>query len=369
MFGRTLALSVCLSLASLLPSAARTCAQSLSGVQIGDDLTSAVKQIGFPPNQASRSGPFSSAKWRLGDGNELSVTMRTGEGKIIFMESDWGGWNGGRGESETDFPDFFFGRTTRQQIISKMGNEGVLYNYRFPFDVQPDKWVVFDAIYDVSGTDVVVDFVTRIDEAQMRLRIKKLKNYKNSSSNWHYVGASGLLVAIILGKRDYVQSEWGQRVATLNYRPVALEALQPQPQRPKDGLSKQPDEIRLSLRNGVSFVPVKINDRLVLDFVVDSGAADVQIPDDVFRTLLRTGTISRKDFLGTSTYVLADGTEVPSDRYLIRKMEIGNHVVGNVVASIGNPQSQLLLGQSFLSKLGSWTLDNERHVLVLSDKR
>ena len=52
---------------------------------------------------------------------------------------------------------------------------------------------------------------------------------------------------------------------------------------------------------------------------------------------------------------------MPSDRYLLQKMEIGNHVVGNVGASIGNSRSQLLLGQSF-SKLG-------RHVLVLSDKR
>jgi hypothetical protein len=67
------------------------------------------------------------------------------------------------------------------------------------------------------------------------------------------------------------------------------------------------------LRNGVWVVPVNINNRLTLDFVVDSGAADVQIPDDVFRTLIRTSTISRNDFIGAGQYVLADGTIVPSD--------------------------------------------------------
>jgi predicted aspartyl protease len=281
------------------------------------------------------------------------------------MESDWGGWNGGRGSAQTDFPNFFFGRTRRREIISKMGSEGVLYINRFPFAVQPDKSAVFDTVYDVSGTDVVVDFITRIDEAHMRLLVKRLE--KDKTHSFSRVGDSGQLIAVILAKQGYIKNEWGEHTYTANYRPVALGALQP-PVGSVESFSKKPDEIQLSLRNGVSFVPVKINDRLILDFVVDSGAADVQISEDVFRTLLRTGTISREDFLGTDTYVLADGTKVPSDRYLLRKMAVGNHVVGNVVASIGDPQSELLLGQSFLSKFGSWMLDNDKNVLILTDK-
>jgi predicted aspartyl protease len=203
--------------------------------------------------------------------------------------------------------------------------------------------------------------VTRIDEVTLRLIAKKGKTYFTA-----HLTDYPQLAAIIAAEQDYPNSLWGEHVTSKNYRPVALEALQPQ--RESSNASKKPDEIRLSLRNGVRFVSVKINDRLILDFVLDSGAADVQIPEDVFRTLLRTGTISRTDFLGTDTYVLADGSKVPSDRYLLRKMQVGNQAVGNVGASIGDRQSQLLLGQSFLSKFGSWKLDNDRNVLILATK-
>ena len=43
-------------------------------------------------------------------------------------------------------------------------------------------------------------------------------------------------------------------------------------------------------REGGAFI-VLINQAIVLDFVVDSGAGDVIIPQDVFSTLIRTGTI------------------------------------------------------------------------------
>ena len=48
---------------------------------------------------------------------------------------------------------------------------------------------------------------------------------------------------------------------------------------------------------GTFKVPVTINRQLTLNFVVDSGAADVSIPADVFMTLVRTGTITDADFL------------------------------------------------------------------------
>ena len=49
-------------------------------------------------------------------------------------------------------------------------------------------------------------------------------------------------------------------------------------------------------------------------------------------------------------------------------MTVGGQTVSNVTASIGRPGSPPLLGQSFLSKFASWTLDNERNVLVLQGK-
>jgi hypothetical protein len=127
------------------------------------------------------------------------------------------------------------------------------------------------------------------------------------------------------------------------------------------------DEVRLQPYNGVFAVPVFINGAVSIPFVLDSGATEVQIPAEVVFTLIRTGTLSEGDFIGASSYVLANGSTLRSPRFNIREMRVGEHVVRNVVASVGPAvTSDALLGQSFLSKLPSWTFDNQRHVLILA---
>jgi hypothetical protein len=49
-------------------------------------------------------------------------------------------------------------------------------------------------------------------------------------------------------------------------------------------------------------------------------------------------------------------------------MVVGNHVVANVVANVAPVQGSPLLGQSFLSKLPGWAIDNAQHALVLKDE-
>jgi predicted aspartyl protease len=85
---------------------------------------------------------------------------------------------------------------------------------------------------------------------------------------------------------------------------------------------------------GTFKVPVQINGVIELNFVLDSGASDVSIPADVVMTLLRTGSLKKDDFLGTKTYVLADGSSVPSATFRIRMLKVGNRVIENVVASV-----------------------------------
>jgi hypothetical protein len=101
--------------------------------------------------------------------------------------------------------------------------------------------------------------------------------------------------------------------------------------------------------NGGTFaVPVTINNQLTLKFVVDSGASDVSIPADVVMTLVRTGTITESDFLGNQTYRMADGSTVPSRRFVIRSLKVGDRVLEDVTAGIAPVAGSLLLGQSFL---------------------
>ena len=116
---------------------------------------------------------------------------------------------------------------------------------------------------------------------------------------------------------------------------------------------------------GTYVVPVRINGAITLKFTIDSGAADVSIPADVVSTLIRTGTLTSNDFVGKKTYVLADGSEVPSETFLIKSLQVGDRVVNNVLGSVADVKGSLLLGQSFLEKFNSWSIDNRRHVLVL----
>jgi predicted aspartyl protease len=116
---------------------------------------------------------------------------------------------------------------------------------------------------------------------------------------------------------------------------------------------------------GVYVVAVRFNDTITLNSVVDSGAADVSVPADIVSTLMRAKTVTEQDFLGKQTYVLADGSKVPSQRFRIRSLKVGNKTVENVVASIASVNGEILLGQSFLNKFTSWSVDNEQHALIL----
>ena len=123
--------------------------------------------------------------------------------------------------------------------------------------------------------------------------------------------------------------------------------------------------IPMKKEGGTYVVPVIINNAITLDFMVDSGAADVSVPEDVVSTLLRTGTIRDTDFIGEKTYVLADGSRVKSKTFRIRSLKVGDRVLENVTGSVADKKGTLLLGQSFLGRFKSWSIDNSRHVLVL----
>jgi clan AA aspartic protease (TIGR02281 family) len=118
---------------------------------------------------------------------------------------------------------------------------------------------------------------------------------------------------------------------------------------------------------GTYVLPVLINNTITLKFTIDSGASDVSIPADVAHTLVRSGTITSDDFIGTQTFTLADGSTVPSPLFRIRSLKVGDIELQNVVATITNENGSLLLGQSFLSRLSSWSIDNDRHVLLMNE--
>ena len=125
-------------------------------------------------------------------------------------------------------------------------------------------------------------------------------------------------------------------------------------------------EVSLERRGGTFVVPVLFNDTITLKCTIDSGAADVSVPADVVLTLMRTGTLRSEDFLGFQTYTLADGSTTPSDTFRIRTLKVGDREIENVTGSVAKVEGSLLLGQSFLTRFRSWSIDNERGVLLLN---
>ena len=124
----------------------------------------------------------------------------------------------------------------------------------------------------------------------------------------------------------------------------------------------------LKVVGGTFVVPVEINGAISLNFVIDSGAADVSVPADVVGTLIRTGTLERSDFIGTQIYILADGSKSPSDTFIIRSLKVGDKVVESVKGSVAPATGTLLLGQSFLQHFKSWSIDNTKHELLLEPR-
>jgi clan AA aspartic protease (TIGR02281 family) len=127
------------------------------------------------------------------------------------------------------------------------------------------------------------------------------------------------------------------------------------------------ESIPLKRDGGTFVVPVLINDRISLDFMIDSGAADVCIPADVFSTLIRAGTVTQADLIGKQVYEMADGSQRTSQRFRIRSLRVGTLELRDVTGSVTPPVGPLLLGQSFLSRFKSWAIDNKGQALVIDD--
>jgi clan AA aspartic protease (TIGR02281 family) len=125
------------------------------------------------------------------------------------------------------------------------------------------------------------------------------------------------------------------------------------------------NRIPLAREGGTLVAPVIINNAVKLNFTVDSGAADVSIPADVFSTLVRSGTVRQADMRGSRRYMNADGESHESKTFVIRSLKIGNLDVSSVEANVSPPNAPLLLGQSFLRRFKSWSIDNATQELIV----
>jgi clan AA aspartic protease (TIGR02281 family) len=123
--------------------------------------------------------------------------------------------------------------------------------------------------------------------------------------------------------------------------------------------------IPLVKMSGGLIAPVVINNTLKLNFIVDSGASDVSIPADVFASLVQANTVTQADITGIRNYKNADGEVFQSKTFVIRSLKIGNVEAQRVQAKVSPSNAPPLLGQSFLKRFKSWSIDNSTQELIL----
>ena len=123
--------------------------------------------------------------------------------------------------------------------------------------------------------------------------------------------------------------------------------------------------VPLQREKGMFIVAAEIDARITLDFVVDSGAAYVTMPVDIFAKLREAGTIEDADVLGATQIRLADGSTRDTIIFIIRSMRIGDKFFQDIKAATVPPYGQTLLGQTFLDHFRSWSINNAKAELVL----
>ena len=125
-------------------------------------------------------------------------------------------------------------------------------------------------------------------------------------------------------------------------------------------------EVALGESGGIYTVPGQVNRSVMLQFLVDPGSAVVVIPRAALSQLVANGTVSEDDVVGVSIAELADRSLYQTARIRLRELRVGNEVARDVIAAVSPGLSHPLLGQTFLRRFASVTIDNQRRTLILS---
>lgn len=195
--------------ALVISTASAASAQSMSGVSVGGDRQQ-LDSIGSRPVATEAMGPHTIEKYKLSGGNELSVTYHRASGKIVYLETDWGGETAG---AFSDFEGFKFGKTTLSEIRTKLGSNGMSFKDRPPATPTPDGGLALFNSYEVNGSGTIATFVTSVSAATV-------KSIKEKGSNQN-VGDIAILEAIIVGEKDYLETIWGSdKLTSPNYTAI-----------------------------------------------------------------------------------------------------------------------------------------------------
>ena len=118
--------------------------------------------------------------------------------------------------------------------------------------------------------------------------------------------------------------------------------------------------------NGIYQIPCKVNG-VPMNFIFDTGASDVTISLTEAKFLIKQKLLTKEDFIDTINFKIANGEIIEGTKIILKSIDIDGIILENVSATIINKQnSPLLLGQSAISKLGQYTI-NENNLIIQND--
>jgi len=127
---------------------------------------------------------------------------------------------------------------------------------------------------------------------------------------------------------------------------------------------KKTEVVKLYKNGGIYLVNLKLGTKPATA-ILDSGASVVSISKKLEQELLRDKVITKNDYITPAKYRIANGDILKAKRILLPSLTVGNLKMENVICSIVEDSSPILLGKSFLDQFAKWSIDNEKQTLTL----
>jgi clan AA aspartic protease (TIGR02281 family) len=126
------------------------------------------------------------------------------------------------------------------------------------------------------------------------------------------------------------------------------------------------DKIRLPLikLDNLFYLNITIGNNKY-QFLLDTGASDMLINSEIEEHLLTTGILRKSDYSESIRYTFADGSQKVFKTANLYTVKIEDSNFSNIKVAIGDSNSALLLGMSFLNKF-DWKINGD--VLELIEK-
>ncbi|MEO7310577.1 MAG: aspartyl protease family protein [Chitinophagaceae bacterium] len=125
------------------------------------------------------------------------------------------------------------------------------------------------------------------------------------------------------------------------------------------------DTLRVLALNGMTYVKIRTGS-LTQIWLLDTGASDLLINEEMETILRGENIISTSNYLGIGQYEMANGMIDTCRKYIVNDVKVGKYSLNNIVIAITTKGKRIIAGKALLNKFGSWILDNKNNSLILN---